>query len=94
MRPDYLLSNADIALSLLRRGHKHCCDRCGRGMHVRYASGLCVWCYNQQVRHGRDGQRTLTIERRSIPAPAPERAPAATSPAPKPALTPRPAPAH
>ena len=65
MRRDYMLSNAQIALSLLRSGYAHSCPRCGRGMHVRHASGLCVWCYNEQSSAERKPQITRIVTRRS-----------------------------
>lgn len=64
MRRDYILSNAQIVLSLLRSGYAHSCPRCGRGMHVRHASGLCVWCYNEQSTPERKPKITRTVTRR------------------------------
>lgn len=64
MRRDYMLSNAQIVLSLLRSGYAHACPRCERGMHVRHASGLCVWCYNEQTASERKPKITRTVTRR------------------------------
>jgi len=48
MRPrrEHLLDGADIVLVLLHAGYSEECGRCGRPVHVRGASGLCVWCFN------------------------------------------------
>jgi len=45
-RRDQLLDGADIVLALLHAGYSEECRRCARPVHVRGASGLCVWCYN------------------------------------------------
>jgi len=45
-RRDHLLDGADIVLVLLHSGYSEECRRCARPVHVRGASGLCVWCYN------------------------------------------------
>lgn len=42
----YLLGSADIVLALLHAGYTDACERCERPVHLRQASGLCVWCYN------------------------------------------------
>jgi hypothetical protein len=65
MRRDYMLSNAQIVLTLLRSGYAHSCPRCGRGMHVRHASGLCVWCFNDQSSADRKPKITRTVTRHS-----------------------------
>ena len=71
MPREFVLDNADIVLSLLRSGYSHTCARCERGMHVRYASGLCVWCYNEQMARERAPRITRsTIQRAPDPAPA------------------------
>ena len=72
-RRDRVLSSAEIALSLLRSGYAHSCERCARGMHVRYASGLCVFCFNAQRDAEREPQLTRSVRKRkprSAPAPA------------------------
>jgi len=74
MRREGLLDNADIVLTLQRSGYSHTCARCERGMHVRHASGLCVWCYNEQVARERLPRITRSTLRRDPdpePAPAP-----------------------
>ncbi len=45
-KPDRVIQNAQIILALLNGGYAHACDRCERPIHVKYASGLCVWCFN------------------------------------------------
>jgi hypothetical protein len=69
MRRDYMLSNAQIVLSLLRSGYEYTCPRCERGMHVRHASGLCVWCYNDQSSTERRPKITRVVTKRR-PRPA------------------------
>lgn len=64
MRRNYMLSNADIVLSLLRLGYAHTCPRCERGMHVVHDSGLCVWCFNDQVETAREPRITHRVTKR------------------------------
>ena len=77
-RRNYLLSNADIILALLRAGYAHTCTRCERPIHVRHASGLCVWCFNGVADDHRPPLlpsavvvRTVEAARRERPAAAP-----------------------
>jgi len=44
----FSLDSSRIALALARAGHAHRCGQCDRPMHVRYRSGLCVYCFNAQ----------------------------------------------
>ncbi len=69
-----MLSNCDIILSLLQSGHSHTCAKCERGMHVKSASGLCVWCYNEELAAARAPKVTRRISKRTVKRQTPEEA--------------------
>jgi hypothetical protein len=80
MRRDYMLSNCDIIFALLQTGHSHQCERCERGMHVKPTSGLCVWCYNEQLTTARAPQITRTITKHTVKRRAPRQSEAQPTP--------------
>jgi hypothetical protein len=67
---DYILDNADIILTLQRSGYPHNCSRCERGLHVRHASGLCVWCYNELQERSRQPRLVRSVQKRDPAEPA------------------------
>ena len=42
----HLLPSAWVVRALLHGGRRYHCETCNEPMFVRYASGLCPWCYN------------------------------------------------
>ena len=49
----HLLPSAWVVRALLHGGRRYHCESCNEPMFVRYASGLCPWCFNG-VRTGLD----------------------------------------
>ncbi len=47
--PRNLLSGASIVRALALAGRRYACRSCGGTMFVRYESGLCPHCYNDQL---------------------------------------------
>lgn len=80
-KPDRVIQNAQIILALLNGGYAHVCDRCERPIHVKHASGLCVWCFNDVAEDQRPPMfastaAALAARREPEPAPTLEPAPA------------------
>lgn len=47
--PRNVLSGASIVRALALAGRRYACGSCGGTMFVRYESGLCPQCYNDQL---------------------------------------------
>lgn len=44
-----VISSTWVVWSLGRAGRVYRCDNCSAKMFVRYASGLCPWCWNGEI---------------------------------------------
>ncbi len=49
-----LFPSAWVVRALLHSGRRYHCERCNEPMFVRYASGLCPWCFIGRPLSGRE----------------------------------------